>query len=53
MSFRHWCKEKWFDYISECQEYGLPPVLDANQYFSKYKYWLKREYRHQNGKTKI
>jgi hypothetical protein len=28
-------------------ELGLP-TCDANTYFRMYKYWLKREYRHQH-----
>lgn len=52
MNFRHWLRQMWYDYIAECEGYGQAPSLDPNQYFQKYKYWLKREYRHHHGKTK-
>jgi hypothetical protein len=46
MTFRHWCQEKWYEYIDECSAFNEVPVLEPNMYFSKYKYWLKREYKH-------
>lgn len=46
MSFRNWCREKWFQYRDECLAYSQEPVLDADHYFQMYKYWLKREYKH-------
>jgi hypothetical protein len=45
--FRTWCREKWFEYRDECEVYMQQPVLDSNKYFNLYKYWLKREYKHQ------
>ena len=45
--FRAWCREKWFQYREECEGYMQEPVLDTDQYFKMYKYWLKREYKHQ------
>jgi hypothetical protein len=47
MNFRSWCREKWFEHKDELESYGQSPAYDANEYFSRYKYWLKREYRHQ------
>lgn len=52
MNFRHWLRQRWYDYIAECEGYGEKPALNADQYFQMYKYWLKREYRHQHGKAK-
>jgi hypothetical protein len=46
-SFRHWCNEKWYEHKDELVSYGQPLSYDSRQYFEKYKYWLKREYRHQ------
>ena len=51
MKFREWCREKWFQYREECELYMSQPVLDADSYFKMYKYWLKREYRHQRNKN--
>jgi hypothetical protein len=50
MDFRYWLRQKWYEYTAECEAYGQAPVLDPNQYFQMYKYWLKREFRHQYGK---
>jgi hypothetical protein len=48
MTFGQWVHELW---LQNCDE-----LLELNQtrytqqeYFQKYKYWLKREYRHQQG----
>jgi hypothetical protein len=50
MSFRRWLQEMWFNHLDELMTLGLPPPKYALQeYFAKYKYWLKREYRHQQG----
>lgn len=48
-SFRRWCQEKWFEHKDELAEYGQTLNYDSVHYFSKYKFWLKREYRHQQG----
>ncbi len=50
MSFRFWCREKWYEHLAELEGYGLAPQFTAQQYFNTYKYWLKREYLHQLGK---
>ena len=51
MSFRAWLHEIWLQNCDEHREYGQP-TLTQEQYFQMYKYWLKREFRHQqrNGK---
>ena len=51
MSFRYWLRQMWYEYVNECESYGQQPV-NADQYFQRYKYWLKREYRHQHGQAK-
>lgn len=49
MNFRTWLQEQWFKYRDECDAYMQQPVLDSSQYFKMYKYWLKREYKHQRN----
>jgi hypothetical protein len=49
MNFRNWCREKWYEHVDELISYGLEPQLTAQEYFNRYKFWLKREYRHQQG----
>lgn len=49
MNFRSWCHEKWFEHKDELAAYGQALPHSAREYFAKYKYWLKREYQHQQG----
>lgn len=50
MTFRRWLQEMWFDHLDELMTIGQPlPHYTLQEYFAKYKYWLKREYRHQQG----
>lgn len=51
MNFRFWCREKWYEYLAECEGYRQAPILDSNRYFQMYKYWLKREFKHQRSHT--
>ena len=47
MTFRVWCREMWFQHIDECLTWeGRAPTATPQEYFSRYKYWLKREYRY-------
>lgn len=47
MKFRFWLMEMWMQHKDEYMELGIAiPESDAQEYFRKYKYWLKREYRH-------
>ena len=48
-SFRIWCQKKWFEHKDELESYGQPLDHTAQQYFERYKFWLKREYRHQQN----
>jgi hypothetical protein len=49
MNFRIWCQEKWYEHVDEMiSDTGKPPVYHPKEYFQKYKWWLKREYRFQN-----
>ena len=48
MSFRHWCAEKWYQHCDEIYSLtGQNPLYDSAEYFGMYKWWLKREYRHE------
>ena len=49
MSFRLWLQEMWYQHVAELESYGQALPYDLREYFSKYKYWLKREYRYQQG----
>lgn len=45
-SFRMWLQERWFQHKDELSNFGQTCDYDLKHYFNKYKYWLKREYRH-------
>jgi len=47
--FRHWVNELWMENREERLLYGEEPAT-INQYWERYKYWLKREYKHQRDK---
>ena len=48
MKFRDWLREMWYKHLDELESIGAPPPeYNLRQYFNRYKYWLKREYRHQ------
>jgi hypothetical protein len=44
--FRLWVQRIWMDNCEERLIVGEDPVT-INQYWNNYKYWLKREYKHQ------
>lgn len=50
MKFRAWLQEMWFQHQAELESYGQSLDYDLKDYFARYKYWLKREYRHQQQK---
>lgn len=48
MTFRRWCQEKWYEHIDEMIEMtGHQPAYTSQQYFNKYRWWLRREYKYQ------
>ena len=49
MRFRVWCQDKWYEHKDELESYGQGLPYTAQEYFNKYKYWLKREYKHQRN----
>jgi hypothetical protein len=46
MRFRQWVHELWLQNCDEHRESNELPYT-KEQYWAMYKYWLKREYRHQ------
>ena len=44
--FRLWLQRIYMEHKDEAMTYGFEPC-DAVTYFRMYKYWLNREYRHQ------
>lgn len=50
MSFRAWCQEMWYQHVDECLTWeGFAPTASPQEYFTRYKHWLRREYRHQQN----
>lgn len=50
MKFRQWVFEMWVDHCNEFEGwFKRQPDYNAREYFGKYKHWLRREYRHQQG----
>ena len=48
-AFRSWLHNLWLDNCAERGEFKeLPYTLE--EYFARYKYWLKREFRHQRNR---
>lgn len=48
-AFSNWVRNMWYEHVEEYQAWNKCSPTDANaqEYFRRYKYWLKREYRHQ------
>lgn len=47
-SFRNWLRIKWEEHKIEFEAYeGSLPGYDCKAYFSTYKYWLVREFKHE------
>jgi hypothetical protein len=45
-SFREWLQEKWYEHVDELEAWNLPINYNLCYYFNRYRWWLKREYRH-------
>jgi hypothetical protein len=53
MTFRDWLREVWLEHIEEVITWtGSTPTYTSEGYFSKYKWWLRREYQHRFKKVK-
>jgi hypothetical protein len=46
MTFRNWLHELWLQNCDEHREFGELPY-SQQEYFQRYKWWLKREFCHQ------
>ena len=52
MTFRSWINEVWFEHVDEMLTwYNAQPPYTSSEYFNKYKWWLRREYRHRSLNT--
>ena len=52
MTFRQWIQEMWYQHCSEFEGwFNRQPEYGMKEYFARYKYWLKREYRYQQRNT--
>ena len=48
--FRVWLNNIWMDNKSEHLEFGeVELAMPLEEYFRRYKWWLKREYKYQKG----
>lgn len=49
MNFRAWCQEMWYQHVEESLAWeGFETTATPQEYFAKYKWWLKREYKYQS-----
>jgi hypothetical protein len=48
--FRLWVQDIWYQNCQEHLTYGEEPYKIA-EYWNRYKFWLKREYQHQQAKA--
>ena len=46
--FRHWVHNLWLDNCEERLIYNNGSKLTEREYFQKFKWWLRREFRHRN-----
>jgi hypothetical protein len=51
--FRQWVHTLYLDNCREREAFGDKPCRDTQEYFNKYKWWLKREYRHQKNSEQV
>jgi hypothetical protein len=49
--FKLWLQSTYMEHKDEAVAYGFEPC-DAATYFRMYKYWLKREFKHQQDTSK-
>lgn len=48
--FRHWVHNLWIDNCEERAVYHTGDRLTEQEYFAKFRWWLRREWRHQQQK---
>lgn len=46
--FRHWLTEKYMQHKDECEWWQTIPEKTLQEYFNKYKWWLRTLYRKEN-----
>jgi len=46
MSFRNWVHNLWLENCEERQTYSVGVRLTEQEYFRRFKWWLRREWRH-------
>lgn len=46
LDFRSWLHDLWLQNCDEHRDYNELPYTQS-EYFQRYKWWLKREFRHQ------
>lgn len=52
-AFKNWVRNIWYEHKEEVYEWtGRDPDYAMQEYFAKYKYWLKREFKHLQSKDK-
>ena len=49
--FRTWLMNMWYDNCDEHQAFN-EPNLPIKEYYARYKYWLKREFKYQQRISK-
>ena len=50
MKFARWLQEMWAEHCDEVEAWEhTAPCYTARDYFNKYKWWLRREYRHRRN----
>jgi hypothetical protein len=47
--FRQWVRDLWLQNCDEHSNYNELP-LSQQEYWTRYKFWLKREFKHQRNK---
>lgn len=46
MKFRQWCQERWYEHCDEVTSWTRQsPNYLSQEYFNRYKWWLRREFR--------
>ena len=50
-TFRSWVQEMWYEHVEETRAWeGVETSATPREYFTRYRWWLKREYQHQHKK---
>lgn len=47
-AFRVWVTNQWYDHREEVRNWGGEPIGSPEDYFQKYKWWLKTVYQKEN-----